>query len=205
MKLKSFEVDGEFRYDLYKEVQTAGNKAKIDWQWVPETHIKILADYLNARGAASIHGVCHGTRKGMEQQWFMSHLTGEADVFGTEISDTATDFPHTIQWDFHDLKDEWVGAFDFVYSNSWDHTYDPKLLFTNWAKTLKPGGVMLVDHGWSYEPGRVNALDPFGISEERLIELLNTECAQFGSVADLIEGGQWKKKPIRTIVFQANA
>lgn len=205
MRLKTFEVGGEFRYDLYKDVQTAGNKAKLDWQWVPRGHIDILADYLVARSPVPKHGVCHGTRSGKEQMWFMERLPEGSDVFGTEISDTATDFPRTIQWDFHEVKDEWLGAFDFVYSNSWDHCYDPHKLFRNWARTLKPGGVMLVDHGWSYEPGRVSALDPFGISEKGLTALLDEDCAEFGRVIDVVEGANWHKKPIRTIVFEAVA
>lgn len=204
MKLKTFEVDGVFRYDLYEEVQVAGNKAKLDWQWVPKEHIDALSDYLMKRSNAPMTGVCHGTRRGNEQVWFMERLPEGSDVFGTEISDTATDFPRTIQWDFHQSKEEWVRAFDFVYSNSWDHTYDPELLFRTWAETLKPGGYMLVDHGWSYQPGRVNALDPFGISEEGLVKLLNRVAADYGEVTDVILGGKWKKKhQIRTIVFTA--
>jgi hypothetical protein len=32
---------------------------------------------------------------------------------------TATQFPHTIQWD-PEVKPEWIGKADFIYSNSFD-------------------------------------------------------------------------------------
>ena len=202
-KLATYKVDGEFSYEKYKNVQTLGNKAKIENQWVGEDHIKILADFLNDNYEGKIgNGVCHGTRRGNEQLWFTKNLNGEPDVLGTEISDTANEFPNTIQWDFHEKKQEWDQHFAFVYSNSWDHTYDPEKLFTNWASCLAPSGYMLVDHGWNYNPKRVDILDAFGISEDGLVDLLNRTCSDVGSVVDVLDGGKHKRFPIRTIVFK---
>ncbi|MBK6621188.1 MAG: hypothetical protein IPG32_10020 [Saprospirales bacterium] len=48
------------------------------------------------------------------------------EVIGTEISDSASKFSHTIEWDFHEVKPEWIGRADFIYSNSFDHSYDPE-------------------------------------------------------------------------------
>ncbi|SDE28613.1 hypothetical protein SAMN05421538_105153 [Paracoccus isoporae] len=203
-KLAKYVSDGEFSYEKYREIQTIGNKAKIGNQWVPEEHICILARILSERHPGPVrYGVCHGTRRGKEQEWFEKYLADGADVFGTEISDTATDFPKTIQWDFHERKAEWEGRFDFIYSNSWDHTYDPKLLFTTWASCLNKNGYLMIDHGWNYDPDRVDLLDAFGISETNLITLLNRECAEFGQVEDVIDGGHHKRLPIRTILFKA--
>ena len=42
-------------------------------------------------------------KNGNEQACFSKYLN--CDVIGTEISDTATDFPNTISLDFHDMKD----------------------------------------------------------------------------------------------------
>lgn len=208
MKLLRYDVDGNFDYDTYREIQTLANKMKLDNQWVPESHVEILSRYLNRHAPECTRGICHGTRRGNEQVWFRRHLpagpTGEADVIGTEISDTATDFPHTIQWDFHELQDDWIGALDFVYSNSWDHSFDPERAFRAWASCLRPGGMMLLDHGWNYQTDRVTAMDPFGITEEGLIALLNKACADLGRVVDVIDGGSHRKHPIRTIVFRAH-
>ncbi len=190
--------------DLYRALQTAANKMKIDSQWVPEDHIAVLAGYMLEQGALPVTGICHGTRRGNEQVWFRTHLGPQAQVFGTEISDTATDFPFTIQWDFHDVDPAWVGAMDFVYSNSWDHAHDPERAFDGWASCLTPGGFLLLDHGWNYQPGRVSAMDPFGISEAALCAMLDRVCGRFGRVVRVIEGGKHRNRPIRTIVFQAN-
>lgn len=202
MQIYRYGANGAFDPELYRAVQTEANRMKIDNQWVPEAHIKILADYLTGAGIKVARGICHGTRRGNEQLWFRSHLPG-ADVFGTEISDTATDFPHTIQWDFHDVDPDWIGRFDFVYSNSWDHAHDPERAFRGWIDCLAPGGALLLDHGWNYMPERVSAMDPFGISEDGLIAMLDRIGG--GAVRDVIEGGSHGRLPIRTIVFRKPA
>lgn len=156
-------------YETYRQVQTAGNKAKLRMQFVPESHIATLSARIVAElGPAVAFGLCHGTRRGQEQAWFRTHLPGDAEVIGTEISDTATDFPHTVQWDFHDLNPDWSGRADFVYSNSWDHAFDPEKAFGAWIDTLRPGGLMLLDHTSGQLPKAANALDPFGVTWRRL-------------------------------------
>lgn len=159
-------------YETYKAVQTAGNKAKLKRQFVKESHIRLLSDHLNARGPVSF-GLCHGTRRGAEQAWFRQHLTGSPEVIGTEISDTATDFPDTVQWDFHDANHEWEGRADFIYSNSWDHAFDPPKAFGAWIDALRPGGLLLLDHTRDQTPETSNALDPFGASLDHLSGLLS--------------------------------
>jgi hypothetical protein len=189
--------------ELYRRLQTEANKMKIENQWVPEDHIKCLAEYMLAQGLSPKRGICHGTRRGNEQMWFMDHLGNGVEVIGTEISDTATQFPHTIQWDFHEVDPDWVGALDFVYSNSWDHSYDPELAFARWSSCLRPGGFMLLDHGWNYQPDRVSAMDPFGITEDGLVRMLDRVCVGVGKVAEVINGARHRSKQIRTIVFRA--
>lgn len=152
--------DGSFDYEKYKRVQTAGNKCKLDWTWAIEENIKFLSNYILAKVPKPAFGLCHGTRRGNEQQWFAKYLG--CSVVGTEISDTATQFPNTIQWDFHDAKEEWINSVDFIYSNSLDHSYDPKLCLNTWMTCLRKGGVCLIEH----TPAHVDAteLDPFGAS-----------------------------------------
>ena len=36
-------------------------------------------------------------------------------MIDTEISETAEQFPNTIQWDFHKVKPEWLSSVDFIY------------------------------------------------------------------------------------------
>lgn len=202
LRMVSFERDGKFDYDLYKEIQVRGNKYKLDWQWVPEDHIRALSDHMVAMGLSPKTGLCHGTRQGFEQAWFRTCLPGTPEVIGTEISDTAEEFEHTIQWDFHEVKPEWLARTDFIYSNSWDHSYDPVLAFKVWISCLSSGGVMLLDHAQDMMPDQVSTLDPCGISEEGLVKLLNAEFGDLGQVTGVIEGGQRKRERIRTVVFQ---
>ena len=205
MKLYRYGKEGEVDLDLYRKVQTEANKMKIKNQFVPEEHVAILSRYMLQAGAKPVSGICHGTRRGNEQMWFRQYLGPQAEIFGTEISDTATEFPHTIQWDFHEVDPAWVGAMDMVYSNSWDHAHDPERAFTGWISCLKPGGFLMLDHGWNYLPDRVSPMDPFGISEAGLVKMLNRLGAATGEVAEVIDGGAHKQHPIRTVIFRARA
>jgi len=150
-------ADGTFDYDKYREAQIAGNYKKLDNVWVREENVEFLANYIRETVGDTSFGICHGTRRGKEQEWFIKYLGG--DVIGTEISDTAEQFPHTIQWDFHEVKPEWVDAADFIYSNSLDHSYDPEKCLDAWMSCVTPRGVCILEHSSGHE--RAAKLDPF--------------------------------------------
>lgn len=152
--------DGTFDYEKYCEIQQKGNKNKINNIWAIEENIAFLSNYLNLRMDSIQFGICHGTRRGKEQEWFSKYLG--CKVIGTEISDTATQFPCTIQWDFHDVKPEWVESVDFIYSNSFDHSYDPERCLNAWMSCLRKGGLCILEHSSLHEPEGANELDPFG-------------------------------------------
>lgn len=155
---KYIDSNGEFDYDEYRKIQIAGNKRKIRLTWVKRENIFFLSDYILKNMRKVNFGICHGTRRGKEQAWFKEYL--DCDVLGTEISDTAKNFPNTIQWDFHEVKPEWIGAADFVYSNALDHSYDPEKCINAWMKCLKPNGMCIIEHGSAQE--KTTKLDPFG-------------------------------------------
>jgi len=155
---------GDFDYNSYKMIQQEGNKRKIEKIWVQPENIEFLC--LKIRHAK--FGICHGTRRGLEQQLFSQKL--QCDVIGTEISDTASQFPNTIQWDFHDDNPEWHGKADFIYSNSLDHAYDPRKALTNWMKCLSDDGVCIVEHSSMHESS--SQLDPFGADVELMPYLI---------------------------------
>lgn len=158
-------------YETYRKVQEDGNKAKLKKQFVRESHVARLSAFLRSRLDGITFGLCHGTRAGREQAWFAKHL-GQGTVIGTEISETATQFANTVQWDFHDTNPDWVGRADFVYSNSWDHAFEPELAFRVWFDQLRAGGFLLLDHTKGQMPRAANALDPFGASLPALEALL---------------------------------
>jgi len=160
-------------YDEYKKVQEEGNKKKINRQYCQKDEIKFLSDYLKTKSTDIKFGICHGTRRGNEQSWFREYL--DADVIGTEISETANQFPHTIQWDFHETKEEWLNNTDFIYSNSLDHSYDPSMCLKKWMSCIKEGGICIIQWDQHYTDDYSRELDPFGASldeyKQMIIEL----------------------------------
>lgn len=75
---------------------------------------------------AHLTGIWHGTRNGFEESFIAAH--GGHAVIGTEVSDTAERFEHTVQWDFHDVNEGRVAKFDFFY---------PSRLNQEWAKAVR--------------------------------------------------------------------
>ena len=190
-------------YETYRKVQVEGNKAKLAAQFVKKSHIFYLADWMmqaRSTGAKVSFGLCHGVRRGKEQRWFMKRLLG-TKVIGTDISDTATQFDNTVQWDFHDDNPDWQGKCDFVYSNSWDHAYDPGKAFAAWARCLVPGGWLLIDHTKGHMPKSSNALDPFGATRDAVIRILTESCGELGRVSAVLDRSADPDYPATVIVF----
>jgi len=192
-------------YETYRKVQEAGNKAKLKAQYVKQSHIVWLADYLSRTAGPVSFGLCHGVRRGREQAWFRKALSGAPEVIGTDISDTATQFPDTVQWDFHEANPAWAGRADFVYSNSWDHAYDPGKALRAWVLCLKPGGVLLLDHTAGHQPRATSALDPFGVTEAGLLRFLTESCGDLGQVRAVLDRMADPDYPAKVIVFARNA
>jgi len=131
-----------------------------------------LRQYLLMKNISDIKfGLCHGTRRGKEQEWFRKYL--KAEVIGTEISETSIKFPYTIQWDFHKVKDEWIEKVDFIYSNSLDHSYDPKYCLKQWFRCLRKGGICIINFTNFHTPLYSNELDPSGFTKNGLTLLIN--------------------------------
>lgn len=169
--IMSYEADGKFDYDLYRKIQTLGNKGKIDRVFAQEENIRYLVGKLEALNPNIAFVLCHGTRNAAEQKYFQKYLSKPAVILGTEISDNAHEYPMTIEWDFHETKPEWIGKTDVIYSNSWDHSYDPEKLFRAWLSCLSPGGVMALE--WSRQhDSSPKLLDPLSISIDNLVKLL---------------------------------
>ena len=166
MKLHNYK-----NYAEYKAIQVAANKHTITWSWVLESDIECISAEIRDRIPRLKFGLCHGTRRGNEQAWFKKYL--EIDVLGTEISDTATQFPDTIEWDFHDVKKEWIGNVDFVYSNSMDHSYKPTMALSQWMRCLNLGGYCILH--WCEGQLKASTRDPFGATLEEYKEMIIEE------------------------------
>ena len=188
---KYIDANGNFDYEEYKRVQTAGNNKKIRRVWVCQDNIIYLSDYIIKHMRKVNFGICHGTRRGLEQAWFRECLNCE--VIGTEISNTATDFPNTIQWDFHEVKPEWIGSVDFIYSNSLDHSYDPEKCIRAWMKCLRPNGICILEHGTGHLYS--TRLDPFGVKSAILPYLILKWGKGKFCVQDIVLSPYHKRRP----------
>lgn len=134
-------------YDDYVAAQLKTNEVKRDRVWVLENELATLAAEIRRAVPNPRFGLCHGVRNGAEVKR-LRELLG-CEIQGTEISPSAADFQHVIQWDFHQVKPEWLGRCDFIYSNSLDHSYDPQVCLAAWLSCLAPGGRCFIH--WSRE------------------------------------------------------
>ena len=177
--------DGAFDYATYRAIQIRRNRNRAHRGWIHQGTATGLAKYLTAIVPHPTFGLCHGTRNGNEQRWFRQALPG-CDVWGTEISPDAASIPCTIVWDFHEAKPEWVGACDFIYSNSFDHSYDPSKSLAAWMSCLKPDGVCFIDWmclGTAKPPDH----DPFAATLPVLVAFINDLGGNDFGVADVFQ------------------
>lgn len=154
-----YQHDYQGGYSEYKETQIHHNKRKIDHVWADELTLTRICEDVAARELGA-SGICHGARNGFEVEFLSKHLKGE--ILGTDISETATDYPNMVVWDFHEENPEWDGKFDFVYSNSLDQAMAPDRALASWAKQIKPDGRIYIEHSMSHSASGAGAMDPFG-------------------------------------------
>lgn len=160
-----------YQYNNYQEYvnsQVEANIRKIKNKWVEKKTIEEI--YKRYKLAESI--ICHGTRNAAEQKYFQEFYPN-AEILGTEISHTAKDFPMTIQWDFHEDNPVWIDKFDIVYSNAFDHSYNPEKVLNCWKMQLKNNGRLFLEHGYGETENISKQSDPLQIYEDELIILFN--------------------------------
>ena len=160
MKIYDYE-----NYQDYVDAQTEANKRKLNRVWTKQSVINKAKFYKEE--AQDI--LCHGVRNGAELHMFRS-VYGAGNIIGTEISETATQFPNVVQHDFQDVREEWVGQFDIVYSNSFDHAFDPERTLTAWKDQLKEDGVVIIELMIGNE-NRSKRTDPLEISQKEFKDL----------------------------------
>jgi hypothetical protein len=140
-------------YDQYVKAQVDEHFSKPNRVWANEAEVKILSDYLKSKKKIIERGLCHGVRTGTEVMWFEKH-TG-ASVIGTDIA--PSEKSNVICWDFHKVKPEWIGYFDFIYSNSFDHSHSPEECLATWMSCLSPGGLCFVQ--WTRQSSQNPVID----------------------------------------------
>ncbi|WP_409743518.1 hypothetical protein [Ferrovibrio sp.] len=150
-------------YEEYKAIQIQHNIRKISKVWADQDTLSLMCSTLKKEmGSTSpLRGLCHGSRNGFEQK-FISSVEGFYAI-GTDISPTATDYENSVQWDFHEVNEDWVGKFDFVYSNSLDQSWNPRAALAVWLNQVHVGGCVVIEHTEAHGPMGASEMDPFGV------------------------------------------
>jgi hypothetical protein len=148
-------------YEHYVAAQQFANNIKVGWVYVRESTIEFIKR--DKPEASNI--IAHGTRNGAEQKFFKKFYP-EAFVIGSEISDTAKNYPMTVQQDFSIIRPEWVDKFDILYSNSFDHTILPIGTLQVWKDQLNSSGRMYLEYAESQSIG--DASDPLEATKDEV-------------------------------------
>lgn len=159
-------------YNEYVEAQLSGNLQKYKTHsYVSKSIIKQIVSYIIQLDLKPSFGLCHGTRRGNEQKFFKEFFNEQGldvNVLGTEISHTANLFENTIQWDFNEVKPEWVGGVDFIYSNSFDHSFNPDITIERWMSCLTESGLCFIE--WGDDNLKNRPMDPVAGTLEEWID-----------------------------------
>jgi hypothetical protein len=159
----------------YVKIQKEGNRRKLktnsdfvegDWDMkLGGVAIDIGKRFLQSE----CRGLCMGARNGAEVRWFNSRLLTyfqRVSVVGTDIAESALQFPDMIVHDFHDSIPNELTELDFVYSNSLDQSREPSLALSRWIAALKPTGALYVHMSRSHGKQGLSLLDPFACEPE---------------------------------------
>lgn len=164
-------------HDSYKAAQLAANARKINQVFACQAEIDcIAADLLTAM--VPRRGCCHGSRNGWEVDRLRRLLACE--VTGTDIAPTANHYG-LIQMDFHRLPADWSRRFDFVYSNSLDHSYDPAGALSEWVRSLRLGGRLYLSHCRNSTYTQ-NEADCFGATLGEYQQLIADACGRIKTI-----------------------
>lgn len=169
MRLRSYPS-----YDDYKEIQSQFSVRKRRKVWAQKHILDEVASQIRSLKIQSPFGICHGVRNGFEVSYLQKHLSDiDVNVIGTEISEVSEENSLTIQWDFHDVKPEWIGKVDFIYSNSFDHSYKPQECMNSWMSCISPNGICILEWSDLHDAAGTGEADCFRASLDEYKSLAN--------------------------------
>ncbi len=115
--------------------------------------IKSIKDYHSKIGSVK-NGLCHGVRFGKEID-LLEREFHEGEWVGTEIVDELCDGKRILCMDFCDVPNKWIGNFDLIYSNSFDHVRYPRKVAKAWISCLSDIGRLYIEWSpWHEKLGR---------------------------------------------------
>jgi len=138
-------------YNEYFETQVTTNRKKANnrgtgFSWVKPKELDLVAVHIRENTRLPHTGICHGVRTGAEVRYLRQTLS--PDVIGTDL--VAHEFKDVVIHDMNVVNSDWVNSVDFVYSNSFDHAFDPYLTFNRWMDQLRDGGKCYIHWGPGY-------------------------------------------------------
>lgn len=167
-------------YQRYYKAQLHADWRKSAQVGFRPNEIEAVVEWCHGHGNAPVpwRVLCHGARTGQEIDEFRKLVSPAATVIGTDLF--PRDHGQVLEWDFHKQREEWIGQFDIVYSNSLDHTYDPHQLLPVWFAQLSSLGILAIQ--WNTNNVWTRGGDCFGAGLHEYMDLMN----QYGRVRDLI-------------------
>ncbi len=165
-------------YDAYRDEQCKYANKKRQVVFEDEKTIENLCVKMRSRSPEPFtQGLVHGVRNGKFMTFIKQSLG--IDLVSTEISPArSTDRPESVEggWDFHNVKPEWENSFDFVWSSSYFHSYDPYKCIQQWMKCVKRGSTgqcILLHHAPGETAKQVERDIPFGANLDQTILMIN--------------------------------
>jgi len=153
-------------YQHYLDAQNRTTKTKNNWVYANRETVKNISLY---KGLGVKNILCHGTRAAGEQKYF-SEIYPNAYIIGSEICDTAENYPMTVRWDFNKEKEEWIGKFDIVYTNSFDHSITPVETLNIWKNQLNKNGTLFLEY--ASKQSRCHEADPLDATDEEVRKMI---------------------------------
>lgn len=181
-------------YDEYITTQIETTERKIGRVWARQDSIDIIARFLKKKKFKPLVGMCHGARTGEEIGFFKRHFK-KCLIYGTDIAPVCKS-DDVILWDFNNTKESWIGRFDFLYSNSWDHLYDPKVGFKIWLKQVKRGGYLILEHSEQHIDKKVDIVDSCGMKLSELVKYIG-KIVKKNFKLQLSKGNKFLQMPFR--------
>lgn len=163
--------------ETYTFAQKCNSGAKCNNIYTTEENIEIISKYIinkiNGRKA-----ICHGVGLGYELTWFSMNLEN-LDIIGTDIakdviekkSDYMKNKGIILNIDYNELLVEWIDAFDIIYTNSLNHTYDPQKTLDYWMSSLKDNGRCFIEMN-VINKAYSTSFEPFSITIKGFKELV---------------------------------
>lgn len=155
------------------------------FEWGPTVDVAALfvsRHFGSPARSVKLRGLCHGAKTGREVRIFRTALARAGGVegvyvLGTDITPEAVAASQgdVIEWDFNRVPKDWLGAWDFIYSNTLDHAYHPGVAISAWRMSLRsPESLLVLHRSNAHSTVNIDVHDVYGGSLNNYCALLRT-------------------------------